>query len=85
LFKIVTWVDNGKVKASAYLMPHMIPDKNAKFTDFATTVDEIEAVTGLDFFTTAEHGRAREFESGFFRHFMLIQYYRRIIDQRHQD
>lgn len=63
LFKIVAWSDNGKVKASAFLMPHMIPDKNAKFTDFATTVDEIEAVTGLDFFTTLERAEERQLES----------------------
>ncbi|MGV2336308.1 MAG UNVERIFIED_CONTAM: DNA/RNA non-specific endonuclease [Planctomycetaceae bacterium] len=63
LFKIVAWVDNGKVKASAYLMPHMSPDKNAKFTDFATTVDEVEAVTGLDLVTAMERGKERELES----------------------
>jgi DNA/RNA endonuclease G (NUC1) len=65
LFKLVAWVDSGKAKASAYLMPHMIPDKNAKVTDFVTTVDEIEAVTGLDFFTAMKRPEEQELENGF--------------------
>jgi DNA/RNA endonuclease G (NUC1) len=63
LFKIVAWEESGKVRATAYLMPHMLPQKNAKFTDYETSVDEIEAVTSLDFFTRLDRNEERSLES----------------------
>ena len=51
------------MQATAYLMPHMLPQKNAKFIDYVTTVDEIEAVTGLDFFTNLNRSEERMLES----------------------
>ncbi len=51
------------VMTTAFLMIQMILDKNAKFTDFATTVDQIEAETGIKFFTTMQRGEERKTEN----------------------
>ena len=62
LFKIVAGEESGKVQASAYLVPHMLPQKNAQFSDYATTVGEIESVTRLDFFTALDRSEERMLE-----------------------
>jgi hypothetical protein len=48
---------------TAFLMPQMALEENIKFTDFATTLDQIEAETALDFFTTMQRGDDRETEN----------------------
>jgi endonuclease G len=47
-YKIIYFPDDQIVKA--FLIPNIKPIKNEKFYDYSVSVDEIEKVTGLDFF-----------------------------------
>lgn len=49
-------------KAVAFLMPQH-PDADSEFLDYAVSVDSIETVTGIDFFTDLSDTRQRNLES----------------------
>ena len=51
-YKIVLDSDGaGGVQALAFLVPNARPGAGAKLADFLVSVDDIEAATGLDFFS----------------------------------
>lgn len=49
IYKIVIYEDKGQLRAFAFMGKNEEPAKNYKLRDFVTTIDEIEAITGLDF------------------------------------
>jgi len=48
-YKVILDMDNPEIKAIGFLMPNELSTKPIE--EYAVTVDEIEAITGLDFFS----------------------------------
>ena len=59
-YKILFRYKNGKPHAIAWLMPQ---EGTSNYTDFYTSVDTIEAATGIDFFTDFDDEIEARFES----------------------
>ena len=51
-YKVLIDTNSGKVKMIAFLMPHV--NSNKPLYDFVVSVDEIEELTGIDFFPELE-------------------------------
>lgn len=58
---MVDTVDGGKVRVLAFVMPQRVEDGSLK--SYLTTVDMIEAETGLDFFSLLDDAAESEFEA----------------------
>jgi endonuclease G len=61
-FMIITDESDGRVRTLAFLFPQE-PGRGAKLEDFLTTIDEIQARTGLDFFPELSAETQAELES----------------------
>lgn len=61
-FMILADESDGRVRTLAFLFPQDVPE-GAKADDFLTTIAEIEARTGLDFFPELPAGTQAELES----------------------
>jgi endonuclease G, mitochondrial len=53
-FKIVAKKNGGELESLAFLIPNILPKEEKTLEDFLTSVDRIEVLTGLDFFTALE-------------------------------
>ena len=62
LFKIVIRVENGKVKTMAFLIPNVLQKSDKDPAKFLTSIDRIEKLTGLDFFTALNEDEQSEIE-----------------------
>lgn len=60
-YKIVFRKDDGEIKVLAFLIPHR--ESHAPLKEFLVTVDELEQVTGLDFFEKMERLEQETMES----------------------
>lgn len=60
-FKILIDNNNGKTKMIAFLMSHQNSDK--PLYDFVVSVDEVEALTGIDFFPELEDAIENKLEA----------------------
>ncbi len=60
-YKILCSKKNGTLKIIAFLVPHK--KSQASIYDFVVTVDEIEKLTGIDFFKNLEDNQEKELES----------------------
>jgi endonuclease G len=60
-YKVLIDNNTGKTKVIAFLMPHK--DSNQPLYKFVVSVDEIEALTGIDFFTELEDGLETKLEA----------------------
>ncbi|MEO9483940.1 MAG: DNA/RNA non-specific endonuclease [Ekhidna sp.] len=54
LYKIVIKEVNGVPEALAFLIPNVIPSDKDEYSEFVTSVDRIEKLTGLDFMSNAD-------------------------------
>ena len=60
-YKIVVDLHQPKIKAVAYLIPHI--DNARSYTYYSTSINAVEEATGIDFFYTLEDGAEEELES----------------------
>ncbi len=60
-YKILLDNSDGKTKVIAFLMPHK--ESNRPLYEFVVSVDEIEALTGIDFFATLEDSKEQRLEA----------------------
>ncbi len=61
-FKIVITEEHGAPEMLAFLFPHQIK-KHGEIQDFLVSVNAIEAMTGLDFFSELDNMEVSERES----------------------
>ncbi|WP_460218219.1 DNA/RNA non-specific endonuclease [Psychroserpens sp. MEBiC05023] len=60
-YKILIDNNTGKTKVIAFLMPHK--DSNRPLYEFVVTIDEIEALTGIDFFAELDDATEHRLEA----------------------
>lgn len=60
LYKIVIKEVNGKPDALAFLIPNVIPSDKDDYSEFLTSVDRIEKLTGLDFMSNSSGNDSME-------------------------
>lgn len=60
-YKVLIDNNTGKTKMIAFLMPHK--DSNEPLYKFVVSVDEIEELTGIDFFSELENGLENKLEA----------------------
>ncbi|KGL62715.1 DNA/RNA non-specific endonuclease [Polaribacter sp. Hel1_85] len=60
-YKVILDNTNGRIKMLAFLMPH--EDSNLPLYKFVVSVDQIEALTGIDFFKDLEDSLENKLES----------------------
>ncbi|WP_372753390.1 DNA/RNA non-specific endonuclease [Mariniflexile sp.] len=60
-YKVLIDTNSGKVKMIAFLMPH--ENSNKPLYDFVVSVDEIEKLTGIDFFPELEDSLENKLEA----------------------
>ena len=59
LFKIIIREDDTDiVKTISFLIPNIVPKEKKNLTEFITTIDKIEGITGLDFLTVLGNEQA---------------------------
>lgn len=64
LYKIVIREDRGTVRALAFIIPNIIPSDEKDPAKYLTSVDRVEALTGLDFLTALSSEEQALVESG---------------------
>ena len=60
-YKILLDNSNGKTKVIAFLVPHR--ESNKPLYEFVVSVDEIEQLTGIDFFSQLEDEKESRLEA----------------------
>ena len=70
-FKVVLTIDDGRKSMYAAIVPNAASARRRSLDEFTTTVDEVERLTGLDFFTALDDGEERRLES-FRRRFRVL-------------
>ncbi|MDG5492523.1 DNA/RNA non-specific endonuclease [Psychroserpens sp. SPM9] len=60
-YKVLIDANSGKTKVIAFLMPHQ--DSNKPLYEFVVSVDEVEALTGIDFFPELEDAIENQLEA----------------------
>ena len=60
LYKIIIKEKNGKPDALAFLIPNIIPSDKDNYSEYLTSVDRIETLTGLDFMANIQNIRRME-------------------------
>ncbi|MCK8480081.1 DNA/RNA non-specific endonuclease [Psychroserpens algicola] len=60
-YKVLIDANSGKTKVIAFLMPHK--DSNKPLYEFVVSVDEIEALTGIDFFSELDDTIEQQLEA----------------------
>jgi len=60
-YKVLIDNNSGKTKVLAFLMPHK--DSNEPLYKFVVSVDEIEALTGIDFFSELDDATENKIEA----------------------
>ena len=60
-YKIVFRVMDGKIETISFLVPHIATNKN--IAEYVTSIDKIEALTGIDFFKKLPDSVEKEIES----------------------
>ncbi len=61
-FKVMLRVDDGKMKAQAFVVPHQAFEGQPRYSDYLVTVDEVERLSGLDFFDEYSANMQRRLE-----------------------
>ncbi len=61
-FKVMLRIVGGKKEAQAFIVPHEAFEGQPRFSDYLVTVDEVERLSGLDFFDELGVGTQRDLE-----------------------